>query len=217
MTISFACPDCGAGGSVGAAFAGRSARCKQCGHRFTIPGPGAREPDVYALDEPSGGPAPAAPASPGSVFVASRGDGSPAPAPVAPRRPRRAASATARRPARADGPGVAWRAWLVRLAAAFALALVATALLAPRGTLIAGCALMALGSLMVLVGYAAGAYGAFREDFLYGFLYVVIPLYTAYYLVTRWDDLWPWFACSTAGVGLVLLGTELVRWAGVTA
>ena len=58
---------------------------------------------------------------------------------------------------------------------------------------------------MVLVGFGAGAYGAFREDVLYGFLYLAIPLYTAYYIVTRWDDLWTWFACSTLGVGLVLL------------
>ena len=60
----------------------------------------------------------------------------------------------------------------------------------------------------------AGAYGAFREDFLYGVLYLAIPLYTAYYLVTRWDDLRVWFACSTAGVALVLLGTEVIRWSG---
>src|SRR5262245_34540186 len=122
MTISFACPDCGAGGSVDDAFAGRSARCKHCGYRFTIPGPGARGPDVYALDEPPGGPALATPTAPGSVFVASRGDGAPAPAPVAPRRPKRSASGTARRPARAGGPGSAWGTWLVRLAAALALA-----------------------------------------------------------------------------------------------
>lgn len=89
-----------------------------------------------------------------------------------------------------------------------------TALLAPRGTWIAGCVLVALGGVLVPLGYFAGAYGAFREDFLYGFLYLVIPLYAAYYLVTRWEDLWPWFACSTAGVGLVWLGTELVRWGG---
>ena len=43
----------------------------------------------------------------------------------------------------------------------------------------------------------------------------MIPLYTAYYMVTRWDDLWVWFACSTAGVALVLLGTEMVRWGGI--
>ena len=90
----------------------------------------------------------------------------------------------------------------------------ATALVVPRGVAIAGSAMILLGTAMVLVGYAAGAYGAFSEDSLYGFLYLVIPLYTAYYLVTRWDDLRGWFALSTAGVGLVLLGTEVIRWSG---
>ena len=94
------------------------------------------------------------------------------------------------------------------------MALLATALFVPRGVAIAGSAMVLLGMAMVLVGYAAGAYGAFSEDFLYGFFYLVIPLYTAYYLVTRWDDLRGWFALSTAGVGLVLLGTELIRWSG---
>jgi len=44
-----------------------------------------------------------------------------------------------------------------------------------------GCVLMAVGSLMVLAGYGVGAYGAFREDFLYGMLYLLVPLYAAYY------------------------------------
>jgi hypothetical protein len=33
--------------------------------------------------------------------------------------------------------------------------------------------------------------------------------------LTRWDDLWIWFACMTGGVGLASLGIEMVRWAGV--
>ena len=93
--------------------------------------------------------------------------------------------------------------------------LAAIALFVPRGTLIVACVLMVVGSTMVLVGYFAGAYGAFSEDFLYGFLYLVIPLYTAYYLVTRWEDLWVWFTCSTAGVAFVLLGARMARWSGL--
>ena len=77
-------------------------------------------------------------------------------------------------------------------------------LLAPQGTLIAGCVLMGIGGVMILVRFSAGAYGAFCEDFIYGVLYLVIPLYTAYYMATRWEDLWVWLACSTAGVGLIL-------------
>ncbi len=95
------------------------------------------------------------------------------------------------------------------------LVLAAIALFAPRGPILVGSVLLALGTLMVLFGFGVGAYGAFREDVLYGLLYLAIPFYTAYYVVTRWDDLWVWFACSTVGVGLVMLGTEILRWNGV--
>ena len=61
---------------------------------------------------------------------------------------------------------------------------------------------MGVGGLLVPVGYFAGAYGAFCEDVLYGFLYLAIPLYAGYYLVTRWEDLWIWLTCSTRGSGL---------------
>ena len=83
-----------------------------------------------------------------------------------------------------------------------------------HGTWLVGCILMAIGGILVPVAYFAGAYGAFSEDTLYGLLYITIPLYTAYYLVTRWEDLWIWITCATVGVGLVLIGTEMVRWAG---
>jgi hypothetical protein len=216
MKIPFTCPSCGASGSVDAAFAGKPARCKPCGYRFTIPTPGETKADVYALDEPVGEAAglTAMRPGPGSLFVPSRGD---EPTADAARRPKRAATGTTARPARGRGRAsdVAWRAWLVRGMLAAALASAAIALLAPRGTWIVGCLLLGLGSVMVLLGYGVGAYGAFREDVLYGVLYLLVPLYAAYYLVTRWDDLWVWFACSTAGTALVLLGTEMLRWSGV--
>ena len=100
---------------------------------------------------------------------------------------------------------------------AIVLTLSLVALVVPQGTLIAGCVVIVIGSAMLMTGFCVGAYGAFREDFIYGFLYVVVPLYTAYYLVTRWDDMWVWCTCSTVGVGLILLGTEIVRWVGVGA
>jgi len=83
--------------------------------------------------------------------------------------------------------------------------------------MIVGCLLMTLGSVLVVLGYGVGAYGAFREEILYGMLYLLVPLYTAYYLVTRWEDLWVWFACSTVGAALVVLGTEMVRWNWISA
>jgi predicted Zn finger-like uncharacterized protein len=49
--VEFACPSCGATGAVDAALAGRRARCKGCGHQFTIARPGAPVDDSYALEE----------------------------------------------------------------------------------------------------------------------------------------------------------------------
>jgi predicted Zn finger-like uncharacterized protein len=216
MKIPFACPSCAASGSVDAAAAGRSARCKHCGHRFTIPipGPDAAEPDVFPLEEPAEAGYAVMGPDPDSAFAPARGL---EPAAAAPRRPKPSAS---RSPSRTAGRRRSRGAWPTRLAwvgGIAAVAIAAIALLAPNGVLIAACALMTVGCVMILVGFGVGAYGAFSEDFLYGFLYLVIPLYAAYYLVTRWDDLWVWFVCMTSGVGLVLLGIELARWGGVVA
>ena len=220
MKIPFACPSCAAAGTVDASAAGKSARCKHCGHRFTIPipGPGAAEPEVFPLEEPAGAPAGGGYAVmdpvPVSTFVPARGD---EPATAAPRRPKRSVSrSTTRAPAKCASRS-AWPTRLAWLAGALAITIAAIALLAPNGVLIAACAVIILGCALILVGYGMGAYGAFSEDFLYGFLYLVIPLYTAYYLVTRWDDLWVWFACMTLGVGIILLGIEMARWGGVVA
>ncbi len=213
MRIPFACPSCAAAGTVDASVAGRPARCKYCGCDFTLPSVGEPEPVGYALEETVERTDPVTAFSPpsGSTFVQSRGDNATAP----PRRPKRRAPESTARPERKRVSPFPGGTRLIWGGVATAIIVAAIALLAPRGTVIAGCVLMALGSLMVLAGYGAGAYGAFHEDFLFGFLYVVIPLYTAYYMVTRWDDLWVWFACSTAGVALVLLGTELVQWGGI--
>jgi hypothetical protein len=186
-------------------------RCKRCGADFTIPQPDGVEPDIYALEEPAEPRARWAPEGTNqeAVFVPARRE----------RRgdqhaPGRAATGSG---ARRREPDVVQRTWPIRGAIGLVLTLVLLALLAPHGLWLAGCILLVLGSLMILAGYAAGAYGAFHEDLLYGLLYLAVPLYTAYYMITRWEDLWIWLTCSTIGVGLVLLGTELIRWAGTPA
>ncbi len=210
-TIPFECPSCGSRGAVGAEFIGREARCKHCKHQFVIRDPDDTTVDSYALDEPETGrreevfhsPAPEA----GSVFVSNRGDvAATSPTTHRSKRPKGASGSSARDQAASSGT-----AWLFQIGIAALLIVVAIALFAPNGTHYAGLILLALGGLMVLVGYWVGAYAAFCEDFLYFFLYVAIPLYTAYYIITRWEDLWPWFACSTVGTGFVLLGTAMVQ------
>ncbi len=212
MKIAFACPSCGASGSVDESFVGKHVRCKHCTHRFVVPGRGEADAEGYTVIEPTREPARVAATNPdpGPVFVPARGN-----EPRAVRTTRKPKKTAPGSTARRDESDFAWRTWLVRGGVLAAMSLLATALFVPRGVAIAGSTMVLLGMAMVLVGYAAGAYGAFSEDFLYGFFYLAIPLYTAYYLVTRWDDLRWWFALSTAGVGLVMLGTGLVRWSGV--
>jgi hypothetical protein len=216
MRISFACPSCAATGSASAAFAGKSARCKHCGHRFTIPG--AEETEEFPLAEPAEEPAGAGYAVLDpvqvSAFVPSRSDELTS---TSPRRRTNSASRSTTRTTRKGAPRSAWWTRLAWAAGAVVVAIAAIALLAPNGVLIAACIMMTLGSAMVLVGFGVGAYGAFSEDFVHGFFYLVLPLYTAYYMVTRWDDLWFWFACMTLGVGIILLGIEMARWGGVGA
>jgi hypothetical protein len=210
MRVSFACPSCGAGGSAEESFVGRPVRCRHCGHRFAIPAPGETASEVYDLETPppTVDPRPA----PGPVFVPSRGDQTDAASTF--RAVPGSRTKPARRSTRVERSRLPWLRWLAGLAIAAAVLLAVTAVVAPRGPVIVATILMGLGSLMALVGWLVGAYASFREDFVYGVLYVAVPLYTAYYLVTRWDDLWPWFACSMAGLGLVLIGTEMLRSSG---
>jgi hypothetical protein len=214
MKTTFTCPGCGRSGSVDAALVGRQIRCNQCRHRFAVPGPAEEEAEGYSVVETTRGNAGVAATTThsGAVFVPSRGDQPPISRPS--RKPNRTTSGSKPRASRSQEPEFSWKTWLAGFGVFIAIALLATALIAPRGVVLAGAAIIILGMAMVLIGYAAGAYGAFSEDFLYGFLYLVFPLYTAYYLVTRWEDLWRWCVCSTAGVGLVLVGTKMLQWSG---
>ncbi len=221
MRIAFACPSCGATGSVDGSAAGKAARCKHCGGRFTIP---EAEPAAeYDLQEVM--PPPPQDADGGYAVVESTGDSAftptrgaepagavPTPVSVRPGGTRSGSGSRKRRQqaiARAKGLGGG--------AGVLAVVLAGIALFAPHGVLVVAWILMGLGCAMILLGFAVGAFGAFSEDFLYGFLYLILPFYAAYYMVTRWDDLWIWFACMTAGVGLASLGIEMTRWAGVVA
>jgi len=214
MNVSFACPSCDAAGSVDAVHIGKQVRCKHCGARFSIPDPEDSQPDVYALEEPSPQAARARSNSPAedAVFVPARADARSAV--DRPRRKERSVSEPTSRNVRASQSDFPWQTWLIWGGVALALILTAIALPAPDGTWLVGCILIAIGGILVPVAYFAGAYGAFSEDVLYGLLYIMIPLYAAYYLVTRWEDLWIWVTCATVGVGLVLIGTEVVRWVG---
>jgi Flp pilus assembly protein TadB len=104
--------------------------------------------------------------------------------------------------------------WMLGIAAVVGVALLLVAILLPDGTMIAGIALAGIGFVFMLVGYGVGAYAAFSEDFLWGFLFLVFPIYTAYYLVSNWDEMWRWFLVWSAGAAVLLLAI-VVMSAGV--
>ncbi len=215
MKMTFICPSCGASASMDAAHAGKQVRCKQCQYRFTLPSSDEPDDTGYTLQEPLDKVAPNLDTSvpEGPVFVPSRGDEPPAG--DVRRTKKRKATRVLRPQSQGRASGFPWPRRLAQGGALFVVILAIVALSVPNGVIIAALALLALGSVMILVSYAAGAYGAFSEDFLYGFLYVVIPFYAAYYIVSRWDDLWIWVACSTTGAVLILFGTAALRWAGI--
>jgi hypothetical protein len=209
MSIAFTCLSCGKLYRVDAKLAGRMGRCKACGRPMEIPsyiddGDDTIATEGYDLSEPL--PVAAAPEATGrSVFVPAGLE------PEVPRRTRRrpVKSHPDRKRSRRDEDETPFHVrhfgLLVAIPSILVAGLILTALIAPNGTLIVACIVAVLGALLVLAGYLVGLWAAFREDSLYGFLYFFIPLYTAYYIVTRWDDLRPFFIAMTVGVGLVVI------------
>jgi hypothetical protein len=91
---------------------------------------------------------------------------------------------------------------------AVVLGIVAAAL--PNGTFIAGASVIGLGLLLIVSGYALGTYIAYTEDMLHAALFVTIPLYTGYYIVMNWDEMWRPFALMFVGGLLITVGAAIL-------
>ena len=214
MKIEFACPECGSRFAVAPVHAGKTIACKRCGQPIAIPGAPAAGPldmavaGSYAL-EPANDEAPStfSPARAGSVPIRE-----PMPEPAtsgpfwldSPRSPRKK---------KKRGAGVL-PAWWKRAAWSAGVAVVVMVLvswLVPKGSLIVGFVLLGIGALMFFAGFFVGAFGAFSEDFVTGMLYLFIPLFTGYYIVTRWDDLKPWFITLSVGAVLAAVGGRVLE------
>jgi hypothetical protein len=74
-----------------------------------------------------------------------------------------------------------------------------------------GIALALPGVLLCLYGYASGAYIAFTEDDLHGWLYLLFPFYAAYYLVSRWDDMSSRLVMVVLGLVLAGVGGRMLE------
>jgi hypothetical protein len=102
--------------------------------------------------------------------------------------------------------------WLIPLGVILALALLSLYWLPPGGKIIAGWFITTVGAILFLSGFGVGAYIAFTEDSLYAIGFVLIPPYTAYYFVSRWEEMRTLLALVIVGVALLSIG----RWAMVS-
>ena len=67
------------------------------------------------------------------------------------------------------------------------------------------------GLILCLYGYASGAYIAFTEDDFHGWLYLLLPFYAAYYLVSRWDDMASRLIMIVTGLVLLAIGGRILE------
>ena len=215
--FDFACPSCAAPGKARVDWAGRSVRCKHCKAVFVLPTPGEAMADAYDLVEPiEPTPSPIALASVsdsgGTTFTPAYRD--------APLLERDRNPPPLRLKKAVNPQDEVWN-WTtdprVRVLAGLIIAGGCLAVLTfamPRLTLMGGWSLIGTGLIMVAIGFFVGAYAAFCEDFLHGMAYLFIPIYTGYYLVSRFDDLWPFFSVQTIGFLMFLIGTKALELGG---
>jgi hypothetical protein len=207
MKIAFECRVCGKPYEVDAAQAGRRGRCAKCGEEMTVspaPKPAPRQATVpveaydgYALDDLDGdGP---------SSYTPPRGDEDFAPPPLASDRPAKPKGLTARMKKVKPGQFAKWRGPLIGLGVAVA-ALALMVLIFPSLAIVLGAIIVTVGMILALGGFAVGAYAAFCEDFVYGFLYLVLTPFTAWYIVSRFEELKAVALAIALGLGLSLVG-----------
>ena len=76
-----------------------------------------------------------------------------------------------------------------------------------------GRAVALAGLIIFLYGYGSGAYIAFTEDDLYGWLYLIFPPYAAYYFVSRWDEMSSRLVMLIVGLAMLAGGGRLLETA----
>ncbi|MFO0908967.1 MAG: hypothetical protein U0794_11505 [Isosphaeraceae bacterium] len=216
MSIRFACPHCGKSFVVSSTNAGRRGRCSQCREEFTVPMPAEARavPGDTAFTGPSAeGPEAAAPmgeaydvvpvtyeVSPGAETRDALPD---APRVKKPKKRRRTTTSTS-----SIEPGqFAHLRKPLSVVAVVGVLLFALSLVVPVIAIWVGVVFSLAGILLVFGGMALGAYIAFTEDFVHGFFFVVLPIYAAYYFMSRWDD-------TKVALGVVIGGLVILAAGG---
>jgi DNA-directed RNA polymerase subunit RPC12/RpoP len=211
MKIAVTCVRCGKRYEVDGAYAGKKGKCAACGERMMIPAmepagyPAAPEPDAYQLDE-------AHSTDQSTSFTPAQGSEN-----VEEPRPRRRSkkrspgSSDRKRAEQTDArQAISGRTTLIGLAVVLSVA-VLIAVFVPGARMNIGRGVALVGLILFLYGYGSGAYIAFTEDALYGWLYLMLPPYAAYYFVSRWDDMSSRMVMLIVGLVLLTGGGRLLE------
>ena len=209
MKIPVTCATCGKRYEVDDAYAGKRGKCAACGARMAIPGgehSASSEPEAYQLDTAHDG-------KDATFFTPATGSKSLEETPPR-RRVKQKNSGTSgrkrREPARSPLASLSGRVTAIGLACV-TLVLVILAVLVPDTRANVGRAVALAGLILFVYGYGSGAYIAFTEDDLYGWLYLLFPPYAAYYFVSRWDEMSSRLVMLIVGLALLSGGGALLE------
>ena len=227
MGVKFQCGQCGTSYEVSEKYAGKRVKCRQCQAAVQVPeaivelGDADMDTSVAGplaglLDEElAGGPAlpGVGSAAAGSPFAASGPVPRTAPAGGGRRSeggsPRRKPKRQMKVPRSAVAVGVCVLIVLLGLA------------IPPLGALVGAVAVIG-GVGLLLVGSLWCLGVPFQEDILCGLMYLFVPFYSLYYLITRWPEMRKPFLVSLAGMGMImasplLMTTSILTGAGTRA
>ncbi len=234
MTIALSCGQCGKRYELDGKLAGKRARCKQCGHEFTIPVPRQTTPsrpkstaaataplNAYGIDEE-----PAVSRKPKSsgfdpfddlgnstvVDSASEDDfGNPVLT--------RAGAPPKKKKKKKSGSGSGFQ--LPDLTGKVVLfGLVALGILAALSFVSKGAGMIFLiltvliGMVMILTGGVWTLVSIVRESVVCFLLWMFVPFYSLYYLITRWEDMKGPFCTVLGGYAFLLGGMFIATVSG---
>jgi hypothetical protein len=210
MKIPITCTRCGKRYEVDTAFAGKRGKCASCGERMTIPdndkaAPSQPESDAYQLDESHA-------SEQATAFSPVKGIDDGEDVEIRRRIKKRNSKSSPRRARDSARSPLALLSGtsLIGLGCVV-FVLVFIAVFVPGARLNIGRATALVGLILFFYGYGSGAYIAFTEDDLYGWLYLLFPPYAAYYYVSRLDEMNSRFVMLILGLAMLAGGGHLLE------
>ncbi len=190
MTIQVTCDSCFMNYQLKDELAGRKVRCKQCQEIIEVPRPGAKR--AIRTEDPRD---------------TDDGEDEPAEAPRAPAPGRR--KKKKKKKAQSAGSSGFRTGGLIIAGIAFACLFVLMCLVGffvPAVQTVLGGGTALVGGGLLLVGGIGIIMAAFEEDVMCGVMYMVVPFYPLYFVITRFGDVWKMLLMQVGGTMLLVVG-----------